>query len=58
MISNMGGAADLRREAPVAARAEVRSEDLLRGGRQIVILHDGQEYRLQVTKNGKLILTK
>lgn len=26
--------------------------------REIIILHAGEEYRLRITKNGKLILTK
>ncbi|HZE99591.1 MAG TPA: hemin uptake protein HemP [Planctomycetota bacterium] len=39
-------------------RATVTSGEILKGGRQVIILHDGQEYRLQLTKNGKLILTK
>ena len=41
---------------PVPAR--VVSSDLFRGGREIVILHHGQEYRLSITKADKLILTK
>ena len=32
--------------------------DLLGGGREAVLLHDGSEYRLRLTSNGKLILTK
>jgi hemin uptake protein HemP len=32
--------------------------DLLGGGREAVLLHDGEEYRLRLTSNGKLILTK
>ena len=32
--------------------------DLLNGGREAVLLHDGDEYRLRLTSNGKLILTK
>ncbi|HVV28696.1 MAG TPA: hemin uptake protein HemP [Rhizomicrobium sp.] len=33
-------------------------DDLLAGGREAVLLHDGIEYRLRLTSNGKLILTK
>jgi hemin uptake protein HemP len=36
----------------------VISQELLKGDREIAVLHAGQEYRLQVTKNGKLILTR
>ena len=32
--------------------------DLMAGGREAVLLHDGDEYRLRLTSNGKLILTK
>jgi hemin uptake protein HemP len=32
--------------------------DLMDGGREAVLLHDGDEYRLRLTSNGKLILTK
>jgi hemin uptake protein HemP len=32
--------------------------DLLAGGREAVLLHEGIEYRLRLTSNGKLILTK
>jgi hemin uptake protein HemP len=32
--------------------------DLLDGRREAVLLHDGSEYRLRLTSNGKLILTK
>jgi hemin uptake protein HemP len=36
----------------------VRSADLFGSGREILILHEGEIYRLRVTRNGKLILTK
>ena len=32
--------------------------ELLAGGREAVLLHGGDEYRLRLTSNGKLILTK
>jgi len=35
-----------------------RSETLFAGGREIVILHNGQRYVLRVTRQGKLILNK
>lgn len=31
---------------------------LLGGGREALLLHDGQAYRLRITANRKLILTK
>ena len=35
----------------------VTSEALLGSKRELVILHNGREYRLRLTQNGKLILT-
>jgi hemin uptake protein HemP len=37
--------------------AKVKSETLLGAARELVILHNGRDYRLRVTQNGKLILT-
>jgi len=34
------------------------SDDLLRGGREVLIRHGGEVYRLRHTRNDKLILTK
>ncbi len=36
----------------------VDSDDLLRGGREVLIRHGGEVYRLRHTRNDKLILTK
>ncbi|MCP1373521.1 hemin uptake protein HemP [Dyella sp. Sa] len=45
---------------PLAAREvpSVSSDALLRGARELVIRHQGGEYRLRLTRNDKLILTK
>lgn len=32
--------------------------DLLEGEREAILEHGGQDYRLRITANGKLILTK
>jgi hemin uptake protein HemP len=34
------------------------SSDLLKGQAEVLIFHEGDEYRLRLTKNHKLILTK
>ncbi len=36
---------------------KVASDALLGARRELVITHNGREYRLRVTQNGKLILT-
>ena len=36
----------------------IRSEDLFQGQREVVIIHGNSEYRLMITKSGKLILNK
>jgi hemin uptake protein HemP len=41
-----------------AEQRVLRSEDLLKGAREVTILHAGEAYRLRVTSNDKLILTK
>jgi hemin uptake protein HemP len=40
-----------------AGPSKVDSEVLLGQRRELVITHNGREYRLRVTQNGKLILT-
>jgi hemin uptake protein HemP len=42
--------------APPVRRIEVK--ELLGGAREAVLLHARGEYRLRLTSNGKLILTK
>jgi hemin uptake protein HemP len=44
-------------DAAPSGQRRVRSEDLLKGGVELLIEHQGREYRLRVTQNGKLILT-
>ncbi|MEI2783082.1 MAG: hemin uptake protein HemP [Candidatus Competibacter sp.] len=39
-------------------RKRLASSDLFDGGQEILIDHAGQEYRLRITRQGKLILTK
>jgi hemin uptake protein HemP len=46
--------ADSRHESP----GTVNSRDLLQGGRELLIDHAGEIYRLRLTRNGKLILHK
>jgi len=40
------------------AQKTITSSDLFAGLHEIVILHDGVAYRLRITSNNKLILTK
>jgi hemin uptake protein HemP len=46
--------------APPAAKAPrtILSRDLLGNDKLVIIRHDREDYRLQVTSTGKLILTK
>lgn len=52
--------AALRQFAADEARPIPRldTHTLLRGGREVILVHRGQEYRLKLTAAGKLILTK
>nr|WP_084020589.1 hemin uptake protein HemP [Microvirga flocculans] len=37
---------------------EIEVASLIGTGREVVLIHRGERYRLRVTANGKLILTK
>lgn len=52
-----------RREPPASPvacpqRKRITTADLMQGARAIIVLHQGEEYLLRITKTGKLILTK
>ncbi|HSF59832.1 MAG TPA: hemin uptake protein HemP [Candidatus Binatia bacterium] len=44
--------------APAEQKPRLESASLFQGGREVVIIHQEQEYSLRITRNGKLILTK
>ena len=46
------------RISEASGRHTVRSSDLFQGGKELVIRHGAEEYRLRITRTGKLILTK
>lgn len=63
MHSTAAAAARPAPATPVAAgtcapQTEFDSRELMRGGREVLIRHAGQVYRLQHTRNDKLILVK
>jgi hemin uptake protein HemP len=39
-------------------RARMRIVDLMQGAREVILVHEGEEYRRRITKARKLILTK
>ncbi|WP_193369039.1 hemin uptake protein HemP [Pelagibius marinus] len=41
-----------------AAPRRLRSRELLADAQEVIIEHDGDDYRLRCTSKGKLILTK
>ncbi len=44
--------------ADLAAPPTLSSQELMQGRKTVTISHNGTEYRLQATRQGKLILTK
>ncbi len=42
----------------VASMPALASETLFAGRKEVVIRHDGHDYRLRITRQNKLILTK
>ena len=43
---------------PAVTMRRLKVSELLAGEREVILEHDGQDYRLRITANGKLILTK
>lgn len=52
-----GGQADRSAREP-GVPARVPLDAILKGAKEIIIVHNGDDYRLRVTARGKLILTK
>ena len=52
-LGNTGAKVGRERTTP----NRVTSTQLLAGKPELIIVHDGREYRLRITQNGKLILT-
>jgi hemin uptake protein HemP len=44
-------------QPPAKEPPTYQSRDLFQGGKVILIVHEGREYRLTITSAGKLILT-
>lgn len=52
------GATETRHEKDAGQPRRLLAAELLGGDREVVIVHRGQDYRLRITSNDKLILTK
>ena len=44
--------------APPAGKKRIKVADLMQGAREVILLHEGEEYILRITKAKRLILTK
>ena len=51
------GRVEQTESASEAAIRRINSNELLGSKGELIIQHDGREYRLRLTQNGKLILT-
>lgn len=52
---------DRKPAVPTGLRVQkscISASELMGGARELLIEHAGEEYRLRITRNGKLILTK
>ena len=63
MLPGFGGRSEANGAARTAAeRADaperIAIEAILRGRQEVIIQHRNEEYRLRITSNGKLLLTK
>ncbi|MCC6714335.1 MAG: hemin uptake protein HemP [Gammaproteobacteria bacterium] len=54
----MADSAHTDRDTPTVPAARIRSEELFGARREVHIEHRGEIYRLRVTRQDKLILTK
>jgi hemin uptake protein HemP len=43
---------------PGRPRTRIHLAAVMHGAREVILLHEGEEYRLRITKARKLILTK
>jgi hemin uptake protein HemP len=57
-IKELSPAATPRATAPPAQERVVSTRELLAGGHRLWIEHAAERYLLQITRSGKLILTK
>ncbi len=55
---NSQPSSQLDSQPSLESRVRIDSQHLLQGGRELFIAHAGEEYRLRLTRNDKLILTK
>ena len=49
---------ELAASLPGQQRKRIEIVDLMQGAREVILLHEGEEYILRITRAGKLILTK
>jgi len=57
-LDQMERGSDKQKPRPVDPDRPLQASDLFRGRREIVIEFRGETYRLRITRNDKLILTK
>jgi hemin uptake protein HemP len=57
IVTSLPGTAIQPASGSATTPFRVRSDALLGAAKQLVIVHNGREYRLRLTQNDKLILT-
>jgi len=55
--ANKTSAAATSNSAPGTPGVRLTTEELFAGAREIALLHNGRQYRLRITQQGKLLLT-
>jgi hemin uptake protein HemP len=56
-VNDLSSHSDVKDDRPTLAK-EIDVASLVGSGREVVLVHRGERYRLRITANGKLILTK
>lgn len=57
-LESLDTALSTKQDITLALRQRLQSAELFGTAREVVIEHAGEEYRLRLTRQGKLILTK
>lgn len=57
-VSSASKTSPLDTDGPADGSVRYKVDELLKGSREAILVHRGQEYRLRITATGKLILTK
>ena len=57
-IEPKGSSVNSLHQGEIVRLPAIKSDELFKGAREVKVIHGCEEYRLRITRNQKLILTK